>query len=130
MAIMNTTTERFPLERLIDTYCDAWNEPDAASRQRILSAVWASDATYTDPTVHAVGVDELAAHIAHVIARRPGARVMRTSVIDAHHAMARFGWRVVQADGSLLPEGIDFAQISAEGKIERIVGFFGPLAVR
>jgi len=53
---------------------------------------------------------------------------VRTSAVDAHHGLARFAWRIVQADGSMLPEGIDFAEISAEGRIQRIMGFFGPLA--
>ena len=43
--------------------------------------------------------------------RRPGARVLRTSGVDAHHHLARFAWHVVLADG----------------RIRRIIGFFGPL---
>ena len=124
---MSTPTDDTALERLIDTYCRAWNEPDASRRRTVLTSVWAQGATYTDPTVHAAGVDELLEHIAKVIARRPGAHVVRISAIDAHHGLARFAWRVVQADGSKLPEGIDLAEISAAGTIQRIMGFFGPL---
>ncbi len=48
--------------------------------------------------------------------------------MDAHHGVARFAWRVVQADGTALPKGLDVALLSADGtKIERIIGFFGPL---
>jgi len=32
------------------------------------------------------------------------------------------------ADGSTLPEGVDFAELSADGKLRRIVGFFGHCA--
>jgi hypothetical protein len=128
MTIMSTPTVDAALERLIDTYCSAWNEPDASCRESILSPVWVPGATYTDPTVCAAGIDELLAHIAKVIARRPGAKVVRTSAIDAHHGLARFAWRIVRADGSMLPQGIDFAEISAAGRIQRIIGFFGPLA--
>jgi hypothetical protein len=48
--------------------------------------------------------------------------------VDSHHALVRFAWRVVQADGTMFAEGIDFAEISNKGKPLRIVGFFGPLA--
>ena len=114
---------------LVDRYCRVWNEADPSIRDDLLASLWASDATYTDPSVHAVGARELAAHIATVRARRPGASVLRASAVDIHHAVARFAWHVVQEDGTALPEGIDIAFISSDGsRIERIIGFFGPLS--
>lgn len=116
---------------LIDRYCEAWSDADPARRAEILAPLWAPGATYTDPTVHACGADELLAHIAGVQAALPGCRVLRTSEIDVHHRMARFAWHAVKADGSALPEGIDIAFLSEDGtRIERIVGFFGPLRAR
>jgi hypothetical protein len=113
---------------LIDRYCQAWSEPDAKVRAELLGSVWATDATYTDPSVHVAGVNALVSHISTVQARRPGARVLRTSKVDLHHGLARFAWHVVQADGSTLPEGLDLAFLSSDGtRIERIIGFFGPL---
>jgi len=123
-------SEPSAVERVIDAYCAAWNEPDRARRREMLSAVWRAEATYTDPTAHVAGVDQLVAHIEKVLARRPGARVVRTSAVDAHHGFVRFAWRVVQADGTLLPEGIDFAEVDNDGAIRGVVGFFGPLAAR
>jgi hypothetical protein len=119
------TTE---IETLIDTYCAAWSDPDPKRRREILESVWTAGATYTDPTVHAAGIDALLAHIGTVAARRPGAKVIRASRVDAHHGVARFAWRVVQADGTMLPEGLDVAEITPDRRISRIVGFFGPLA--
>jgi hypothetical protein len=116
------------LESLIDRYCAAWSDPDPARRRDLLGGVFADDATYTDPTVHTTGVDELLAHIDTVLARRPGARVVRTSPVDAHHELARFAWHVVQPDGTAHPDGLDLAEFSTSGRIRRIVGFFGPLA--
>ncbi len=113
---------------LIDRYCEAWTEPDPARRAALLESVCAEGATYTDPSVRAVGSGGLLAHIAETQARRRGAEVLRTSAVDAHHGVARFAWRVVQADGTALPEGLDVALLSADGaKIERVIGFFGPL---
>ncbi|MDI9332669.1 MAG: nuclear transport factor 2 family protein [Alphaproteobacteria bacterium] len=113
---------------LIDRYCQVWNEPDPQTRANLLASVWANGANYTDPTVHAANEAELLTHIASVQARRPGARVLRTSVVDAHHCMARYKWHVVQTDGTALPEGVDIAFLSQDGtRIERIIGFFGPM---
>ncbi|MCM5682672.1 nuclear transport factor 2 family protein [Schlegelella sp. S2-27] len=117
------------LTALIDTYCQAWSEASPQRRAELIARVWAPAASYTDPTVHALGSSELLAHIAKVLARRPGSRVVRTSQVDEHHGVARFAWRAVDAGGNELPEGIDIAFISADGtRIERIIGFFGPLS--
>lgn len=114
---------------LIDRYCAAWSAPDEARRKALLAEVWAAGASYTDPVAHAANADELLAHIARVQARHPGTRVLRTSSVDVHHGIARFAWHAVMADGTALPEGLDVAFISADGtRIERIIGFFGPLA--
>ncbi|MFE6860339.1 nuclear transport factor 2 family protein [Nocardia sp. NPDC057668] len=115
------------LEQLVDTYCTAWSDPDPARRREILARVWGEGATYTDPLVHAAGAEELLAHIDSVLTQRPGAIVIRTSRIDGHHGVARFEWRVVEADGNRLPTGIDFIEVDAAGRIARVVGFFGPL---
>jgi hypothetical protein len=116
------------LTELIDRYCAVWNEPSPSRRGELLAQVWAHDATYTDPTVHAATSEELLTHIEDVRARRPGSRVVRTSAIDFHHGLARFSWHVVQADGVALPDGLDVAEVSSDNKrIRRIFGFFGPL---
>jgi hypothetical protein len=120
--------KRMYVANLIDAYCDVWNEPSAAGRADLLAKVWAPGANYVDPSVQANGAHELLEHIAKVRARRPGARVLRTSAVEIHHCVARFAWHVVQADGTALPEGLDIAFISPDYlKIERIIGFFGPL---
>lgn len=115
------------MESLIDAYCAAWSEADAGRRAAMLGEVWAESGTYTDPRVHTTGIAELVAFIGSVLAGRPGARVIRTSNVDAHHGLARFLWRVVRADGTTQAEGIDFAEIDEDGRLLRIVGFFGPL---
>ena len=119
------------LVRLIDIYCKAWSEHDEGRRAELLHSVWAPEASYTDPTVHVVGASGLLAHIAKVQARRPGSKVVRTSEVDAHHGVARFAWRAIEAGGNALPEGIDLAFVTDDdSRIERIIGFFGPTRPR
>jgi hypothetical protein len=115
------------LSELITLYTRAWCEPGRALRQQLLERVWSEDGTYTDPTAHVAGRAALVDHIGGFFQQFPGARIELASGIDAHHAKVRFAWRMVLADGSVYVEGVDFAELSPDGKLHRIVGFFGPL---
>ncbi len=121
------TGDALAAERLIKTYCAAWSEPDAMQRLRLLDQVWAPDGRYTDPSADVSGIPALSDHIASTLARYPGARVITTSRVDAHHGLLRFNWCLVLADGKRLPDGVDFAELSPDGRIRRIAGFFGSL---
>jgi hypothetical protein len=116
------------LTLLVDTYCSAWSTENAGQRRALLLSVWSEGATYTDPSVHAEGVEELLAHIAGIQARHPGARILRTSDVDVHHGIARFAWQFVMPDGTSPPEGLDIAFVDGDQKrITRIIGFFGSM---
>lgn len=116
------------LEHIIDTYCAAWSQEEAQQRRALLLSVWSEGATYTDPTVHAAGAEELLAHIAGLRTKYPGARIARTSDVDAHHGIARFAWTFVMPDGSSFPEGLDVIFLEpGQERITRVIGFFGPL---
>lgn len=113
---------------LVDLYCEAWSEPDAKRRAELLSAVWADGATYSDPTAQVTGTDELLAHIERLRATMPGVRIVRTSAVDQHHDSARFRWELTSNGNAIVSEGLDLALLSpGGGKLQRIVGFFGPL---
>jgi len=114
------------LDAMLEKYLAAWNEADAAKRDALLAECWAKEGVYSDPTGEAKGAAALSAMIGRVRQQYPGARLERTSGVDAHHDVLRFGWRMVMADGKALPEGVDFALV-VDGRIARIAGFFGVL---
>jgi hypothetical protein len=106
-------------------YVAAWNEPDAAIRLEILERCWADDAAYVDPNVELRGRSALCEHISKVQKGRPGARIEMMSGVDLHHHVVRFLWRLVRADGSCGETSIDFGEVDANGRLAKIVGFFG-----
>ena len=116
------------VSEVITIYMRAWCEPNRALRQQLLERAWAADGTYTDPAAHVAGRKQLVDHIGGVFEKFPGACIELTSGIDAHHEQIRFTWRMVLADGKVLLEGVDFGELAPDGKLHRIVGFFGPLA--
>jgi hypothetical protein len=106
-------------------YVAAWNEPDAATRLEILERCWADDAAYVDPNVELTGRSALCEHISKTQAKRPGARIEMMSGVDLHHHVVRFLWRLVRSNGSFGETSIDFGEVDANGKLTKIVGFFG-----
>ena len=88
-------------------YVAAWNEPDAATRLKILERCWADDAAYVDPIVELRGRSALSEHISKVQAGRPGARLEMMSGVELHHHVVRFLWRLVGADGRAGETSID-----------------------
>lgn len=116
------------LVELIDRYCAVWSARDPQERQELLAPIWADGATYTDPSVHAVGAENLLAHIAGIQDANPGVRILRSSELDVHHDTARFAWTFVMPDGSRLPPGLDVVFLDAsQTRLTRVIGFFGPL---
>lgn len=114
------------LDTLIDRYCSAWSCEDADARARLLDGVWAEGATYIDPNTRELDRDALLAHIATMQASRPGAVVRRSTAVDEHHGLLRFGFEVIGADGSRLRHGTDFAVLGEDRRrLQRVIGFFG-----
>jgi hypothetical protein len=113
------------IKEVVTRYMAAWNEPETARRQALLEQCWSDGGVYLDPKISLAGRDELASHIAAIQAARPGARLAFMSGIDVHHNVVRFLWRLVRADGSLGDISIDFGEVGADGRLVRIIGFFG-----
>jgi hypothetical protein len=109
----------------VATYGAAWNEPDASRRSELLERVWADGGTYLDPLGRADGRDALAAHIAGFQETMPGHTIDMVSGVDVHDDAFRFAWEMRNADGVAL-EGMDYGELGPDGRITRIVGFFGP----
>jgi hypothetical protein len=114
-----------PAEANVLDYVAAWNEPDAATRLKILERCWADDGAYVDPNVELRGRSALCEHISKVQAGRPGARLEMMSGVELHHHVVRFLWRLVRADGRAGETSIDVGEVDADGRLTKIVGFFG-----
>jgi hypothetical protein len=104
----------------------AWNEPDEDKRRKLLDSAWADDATYTDPMSQAAGRVALIDLISNFQKQMAGSSIAQTSGIDEHHRQLRFAWKMSGPDGSTRMEGIDVGWVAEDGRLQTIVGFFGP----
>jgi hypothetical protein len=116
--------------KTVDTYLAMWNEPDTARRVKYIEQAWVSDCRYVDPQLEAEGPVALNDMVAAVHGRFPGHRFRRVSGVDNHHGELRFAWELVAPDGSIVVAGIDVGELAADGRLQRITGFFGELPAR
>ena len=83
-----------------------------------------------DPPFDGTGPAAIADMVDAVLQHYPGHRFERTTAVDAHHEFARYGWALVAADGTPAVQGYDIVQLDGDGKLARIVGFFGDLPAK
>jgi hypothetical protein len=111
------------IESVVETYVASWNETDPAKRKSALAASCAATASYRDPVMVSDGQAGLDAMLAGVQAKFPGFVLKRISKVDSHNGAVRFAWSLGPATGPSVVEGVDFAILSADGKLASIVGF-------
>ena len=118
------------MPEVVAAYDAAWNEPDATERRRLLERAFAEDGVLIEPRGRFEGREAVLERIGGFWERFPGARVLLTSGVDEHHGFLRYAWMIVVADGSALLDGIDFAELRSDGRLRRVIMFFGPLPGR
>ena len=113
-------------ETIVDGYFDVWNESDSARRRAKITSVWSADANYVDPMFAAHAVSELDTLVSGLNQQYPSHYFRCVGQPDMHHDRARWSWEFLSPDGTLLMAGVDFAILSADGKLQDVTGFFEP----
>ncbi len=115
------------MDPVITMYDQAWNASEADERRRLLKAALTDDCEMIEPRGRYVGREAIFERIAGFASRFPGARVDITTSVDEHNGFARYGWKIIDRDGNQLLEGIDVVERAADGRLDRVVMFFGAL---
>ena len=110
----------------LDHMLAAWNEPDPAKVRGHLDGALVSGVEFIDPTIHTRGIDEFEANVHQVHQQLPGALYERSTGVDSHNNLYRYGWQI-SVDGTVVMPGFDVAEVDGAGKIFRVLGFFGEL---
>lgn len=113
------------LETLVDTWLAAYGQPDAARRLEAVRSVWSQHGHLIDPPLEARGVQGIADAGATLQGHFPGHRFERSTALDAHHTFLRYGWRLLNPQGVAVVEGVDVVELDVDGRLMRVVGFFG-----
>jgi uncharacterized membrane protein len=115
------------VDRVLVDYFGAWNETNASVRTELLERAIAGDAELIDPTGRWRGIAGVSERIANYHAAAPGTSVVAASGVDVHNGIERYAWKIVDAAGTELMEGLDIAERDPAGRLRRIVMFHGPL---
>jgi hypothetical protein len=115
------------VEAVVAAYGASWAETDPDRRRALLEQAWADDGVYEDPTGRAEGRDALVDHIGGFQQAMAGHSIELRSGVDTYGSVFRFAWAMCDPTGAEVMEGVDFGDLSGDGRIARIQGFFGPL---
>ena len=110
---------------VVDGWLASYADPDAARRTAAIRASWNAEGRLVDPPMEARGHQGISDQAATLLAQFPGHRFERTTAIDAHHQFLRYGWKLVDANGAGVLEGLDVMELDVDGRIARVGGFFG-----
>lgn len=110
----------------LDHMLAAWNERDPKRVRAHLDRALSPEVVFIDPSIVTRGIDEFEANVHEVHGRLPGADYQRASGVDRHHDVVRYAWEI-RRDGELVLPGFDVTELDGEGRVLRVLGFFGPL---
>jgi hypothetical protein len=120
--------EQVGVREVVEAYQRAWSA-EGDEQRRLLEQSLTDDAELVQPNGRSVGRDAVMARIAGLGNRWPGAQVEITSGTDEHHGFVRYSWSLRNADSVMLA-GFDLGELAPDGRLRRVVQFFGPLPSR
>lgn len=110
-----------------ETYVRSWKVATAEEKRALFAASLSPDCVYQDPLARAEGWDELIAYMLDFHRQIPGGHfVTQRFLYHGDRSVAR--WEMKGADASVLGDGISYAEYGADGKVQRMTGFFEPPA--
>jgi len=124
-------------DRVLDAYERAWSEPDEDKLRACIQECWTPSSTYVNPLTDMVrGVDGLARLILDYRDIFPDVNIRPSAPADVVEQHARWPWRLSSTvpirmlgkDYGHVMDGLDVIEFDDDGKIKKVVSFFGSTA--
>lgn len=107
----------------VDTWFDAWAEPDAAARSQALTRIVVPQLRFKDRYSNTEGVDDIVAHISGAQHFMPGIRMKRSGDVRHCQGTVLAEWIAQSPDGETRASGTNVFVFAADGRIESVTGF-------
>jgi uncharacterized protein YndB with AHSA1/START domain len=109
---------------VIDTWFEAWAEPDAQKREQLLGSIVAREIRFQDAYSNLDGLDDLMPHITASQHFMPGLRLRRAGDVRHCQGMVLCEWTASGGDGQPKARGTNVFVLGPTGKIEWVTGFW------
>jgi uncharacterized protein YndB with AHSA1/START domain len=113
------------LPSAVDAFFAAWSEKDDGRRRSVLAAIATDDVTFADAFSCTEGIDDLVAHLSAAQFHMPGIVLSRTGDVRVCQGTAVADWTAQGADGAARGKGTNVFDLAPDGRIARVVGFWG-----
>jgi uncharacterized protein YndB with AHSA1/START domain len=109
----------------VDDFLRAWGDPDATTRRSLLEASADPAIVFRDAFGATAGLDDLLANLEAIQIHMPGIRLRREGEVRLSHGTALAGWVAEKEDGTRVAAGTNVYDLAPDGRIARVVGFWG-----
>jgi uncharacterized protein YndB with AHSA1/START domain len=106
----------------LDRFFALWSDPDPAA----VEALCTPEITFHDGFASLAGREELAAHIAAARQHMPGVTLSRAGAPLECQGTALVDWLATAADGTARGRGTNVVELSPDGRLARVTGFWRP----
>lgn len=108
-------------------YVRAWSEPSPDVAMALLASCWTEESEIVGSGYYFKGASAVLDEIERFHREQPGHKAIVTSAFDSHGRWTRFTIAMVNPEGTRTQEGWDIVEQDGEGKIRRVITFWGPL---
>jgi uncharacterized protein YndB with AHSA1/START domain len=109
----------------VDAFLSAWGDPDAPTRRRLLESCAAPEIVLRDAYSATDGLEDLLAQLEAVQTFMPGVSLTRDGEVLLSHGTAFARWTAKKSSGETFGRGTNVYDLAPDGKIARVVGFWG-----
>jgi len=115
------------VEAVLRAYVEVWCEPDSARRAELLDLCWSDESEVIGPGYRFKGRKAVLDEVARFLREQPGFRPVLTSGFDTHGRWVRFAFVMLNPQDEIVDEGWDFVELATDGRIARVISFWGKL---
>lgn len=108
----------------VDAFLRAWGEPDGNVRRTLLESCATEGIVFRDLYGATEGLEDLLANLEAVQVFMPGVTLARAGDVRLSHGTAIASWAAKRANGDPAGTGINVYDLSPDGRIARVVGFW------
>jgi uncharacterized protein YndB with AHSA1/START domain len=112
---------------LVDTWFDAWAEPDERTRESALRRVADPELRFQDRFGNTDGLEDLLPHITAAQFHMPGFRMRRVGDVRHCQGTVLIDWVATGGDGQERARGTNVFVLGATGRIQSVTGFWAPM---